>query len=157
MFITGEILVVCEYPICLNIWHICIYACIDASVYTHTWTENIHVRGIHRWPLNSPHKWPETRNMFPFDDVTMYHGISNIAHWMFYSVWKCWNKAMTHFRRVNSPNDTTMRQSSWKIFQDTACWLQRYDDFRKWDRVKHIKKLFSGDVCHWNDTWTAHC
>ena len=29
------------------------------------------VRGIHRWPVNSPHKWPVTRKMFPFDDVTM--------------------------------------------------------------------------------------
>ena len=29
------------------------------------------VRGIHRWPVNSPHKGPVTRNMFPFDDVIM--------------------------------------------------------------------------------------
>ena len=29
------------------------------------------VRGIHRWPVNSPHKWPVTRKMFPFDDVSM--------------------------------------------------------------------------------------
>ena len=29
------------------------------------------VRGIHRWPVNSPHKGPVTRKMFPFDDVTM--------------------------------------------------------------------------------------
>ena len=29
------------------------------------------VRGIHRWPVNSPHKWPETLKMFPFDDVIM--------------------------------------------------------------------------------------
>ena len=27
------------------------------------------VWGIHRGPVNSPHKWPVTRNMFPFDDV----------------------------------------------------------------------------------------
>ena len=27
------------------------------------------VRVIHRWPVNSPHKWPVTRNRFPFDDV----------------------------------------------------------------------------------------
>ena len=27
------------------------------------------VRGIHRRPVNSPHKWPVTRKMFPFDDV----------------------------------------------------------------------------------------
>ena len=25
--------------------------------------------GIHRWPVNSPHKGPVTRKMFPFDDV----------------------------------------------------------------------------------------
>ena len=29
------------------------------------------VRGIHRWPANSPHKGPVTRKMFPFDDVVM--------------------------------------------------------------------------------------
>ena len=29
------------------------------------------VRGIHRGPENSPHKWPVTRKMFPFDDVIM--------------------------------------------------------------------------------------
>ena len=29
------------------------------------------VRGIHRSPVNSPHKWPVTRKMFPFDDVIM--------------------------------------------------------------------------------------
>ena len=29
------------------------------------------VRGIHRWPVNSRHKGPVTRKMFPFDDVIM--------------------------------------------------------------------------------------
>ena len=29
------------------------------------------VRGIHRWPVNSPHKGPVTRKMFLFDDVIM--------------------------------------------------------------------------------------
>ena len=27
---------------------------------------------IHRGPVNSPHKWPVTRKMFPFDDVIMF-------------------------------------------------------------------------------------
>ena len=27
------------------------------------------VRGIHRRPVNSPHKWPITRKIIPFDDV----------------------------------------------------------------------------------------
>ena len=29
------------------------------------------VCGIHRGPMNSPHKWPVTRKMFPFHDVIM--------------------------------------------------------------------------------------
>ena len=29
------------------------------------------VWGIHRGPVNSPHKWPVARKMFPFDDVIM--------------------------------------------------------------------------------------
>ena len=31
------------------------------------------VRGIHRWPVNSPHTWPVRLKMFPFDDVIMPH------------------------------------------------------------------------------------
>ena len=30
------------------------------------------VWGIHGWPLNSPHKWPVMRKMFPFYDVIMW-------------------------------------------------------------------------------------
>ena len=29
------------------------------------------VQEIHRGPVKSPHKWPVTRKMFPFDDVIM--------------------------------------------------------------------------------------
>ena len=29
------------------------------------------MRGIHRWQVDSPHKGPLTRRMFPFDDVIM--------------------------------------------------------------------------------------
>ena len=32
------------------------------------------VRGIHRSPVNSPHKGPVTRIIFPFDDVIMLDG-----------------------------------------------------------------------------------
>ena len=40
------------------------------------------VWGIHRGPVNSPHKWPVTRKMFPFDDVIMSH--------------ICWSKCALH-------------------------------------------------------------
>ena len=34
------------------------------------------VRGIHRVPLNSPHKEPVTRKMLPIDDVIMQQAIT---------------------------------------------------------------------------------
>ena len=33
------------------------------------------VRGIHRWPVNSPHEGPVTRNMVPFDDIIIWSRI----------------------------------------------------------------------------------
>ena len=30
------------------------------------------MRGIHRWPVNSPHKGPVTQKMFLFDDIIIY-------------------------------------------------------------------------------------
>ena len=44
------------------------------------------VREIHQWPVNSPHKGPVTRKMFPFDDVIMFwitcqsHSPSSLHH-----------------------------------------------------------------------------
>ena len=46
------------------------------------------MRGIHRWPVNSPHKGPVTRKMFPFDDVIMsFREVVNLQ--MVYSVLIC--------------------------------------------------------------------
>ena len=35
------------------------------------------VRGIHRWPVISPHKGPVTRKMVPFDDVNIIKIVNN--------------------------------------------------------------------------------
>ena len=40
------------------------------------------VWGIHRGPVNSPHKWPVTRKMFPFDDVIMNTPCCIVLHLM---------------------------------------------------------------------------
>ena len=36
--------------------------------------------GIHRWPVNSPHKLQVTRKMFPFDDVIMPAARNSASH-----------------------------------------------------------------------------
>ena len=43
------------------------------------------VWGIHRGPVNSPHKWPVTRKMFPFDDVIMESYIPKCYNYLCYS------------------------------------------------------------------------
>ena len=52
--------------------HDCFLNCLDADQRKHQSSASLaFVQGIHRGPVNSPHKWPVTRKMFPFDDVIM--------------------------------------------------------------------------------------
>ena len=52
----------------------------DADQRKHQSSESLaFVWGIHRGPVNSPHKWPVTRKMFPFDDVIMVRSQHNKA------------------------------------------------------------------------------
>ena len=81
------------------------------------------MRGIHRWPVNFPHKGPSTRKKFPFDDVIMVtqwvnrfccesdslrklHGVLNItgsvmtamsSTWILDFVWTWWRHQMETF------------------------------------------------------------
>ena len=54
----------------LPIVHVTVYSGADQRKYQSS-ASLAFVRGIHRGPVNSPHKWPVTRKMFPFDDVIM--------------------------------------------------------------------------------------
>ena len=49
------------------------------------------VRGIHRSPVNSPHKGPVTRKMFPFDDVIMQRN----HHWFSNDLSPVWHQGET--------------------------------------------------------------
>ena len=57
------------------------------------------VWGIHRGPVNSPHKWPVTRKMFPFDDV-----IVGIHRW---------------------PVDSPHKRLEIKKNEEIICWLKK--------------------------------
>ena len=51
---------------------VCSTVCTDADQRKHQSSASLaFVRGIHRWPMCSPHKGPVTRKMFPFDDTIM--------------------------------------------------------------------------------------
>ena len=55
------------------------------------------MRGIQRGPVNSPHKWPVTRKMFPFDDVIMWPGRKGAFHYWFL-LWIRWKIRITVIR-----------------------------------------------------------
>ena len=54
----------------LTIVYSTIYSGVDQRKYQSS-ASLAFVRGLHRWPVNSTHKDPVTRKMFPFDDVIM--------------------------------------------------------------------------------------
>ena len=54
----------------LTIVYTTVYSDVDQSKHQ-SFASLAFVWGIHRGPVNSPHKWPVTRKMIPFDDVIM--------------------------------------------------------------------------------------
>ena len=54
------------------------------------------VRGIHRWPVNSPHKGPVTQKMFPLDHDFGEHAPLSTAlrstHHIRYLIWQVWHE-----------------------------------------------------------------
>ena len=85
------------------------------------------VRGIHGGPVNSSHKWPVSRKMFPFDDVIMLYNWSDL--------WKTWCRP----EFVN-----LFIKTEWQFFFTFAQWhaLQINDQMTKnYNRhsiIKHI-------------------
>ena len=60
---------------------VCLTVCSGADQRKHERSASlVFVRGIHRWPVDHPHKGPLTRKMFPFDDVIMEKVRRNRAH-----------------------------------------------------------------------------
>ena len=95
------------------------------------------VWGIHREPVNSPHKWPVTRKMFPFDDVIMVKG-PWLTHWRYctlvlifdtclsmngyvdkrYLCGRCWRAYRINFMAILWSIYSGLRQSFWGKMAD---------------------------------------
>ena len=65
------------------------------------------MRVIHRGPVNSPHKWPVTRKMFPFDDVIMCR--------LSFNQISCWNGMSS------KTNDLSQDKYTWPPQNDSHC------------------------------------
>ena len=55
-----------------GVWIVCSTVCSDTDQRKHQSPAPLtFVKGMHQWPVNSPHKGPVTQKMLPFDDVIM--------------------------------------------------------------------------------------
>ena len=58
---------------------VCSTVCSVADQRTHqSYASLAFVRGIHRWPVDSPHKEPVTRKIFPFGNIIMVPAVSRL-------------------------------------------------------------------------------
>ena len=67
------------------------YLTIDSSAYQRKYqcyASLAFVRGIHRWPVDSPHKGPVTQKMFPFDDVIVYESCCTLIQILLSFDWR---------------------------------------------------------------------
>ena len=79
------------------------------------------VWGIHRGPVNSPHKWPVTRKMFPFDDVIMFVKAASLALVQSYGDclsivdvnWSIWLKSTNTQKTTNEVETRTVHKILW--------------------------------------------
>ena len=76
--------------------------------------------GSHRGPVNSPHKWPVTRKMIPFDDVIMWSGCYGQAR--FSEMCSRWVSGEGYLL-IKQPRDiiTLDRQRPWQLCQKQYC------------------------------------
>ena len=97
-------------------------------------------RGIHRWPVNSPHKGPVLRKRFPFDDVILLCLMGEL--WIVYGayygeVWSrynwielglfCTHVIMSAYWSVNTPFSRCKVNSAsrlWQVWFLTNQWFE---------------------------------
>ena len=95
------------------------------------------VRGIHRGPVNSPHKWSVTRKMFPFDDVIMcsLNLQSILVHHKYPHPTPTDTPPHIHQRPIPNPHPQPLPVDSFIIIdhdmscQDDSIWYHRWQRF----------------------------
>ena len=108
--------------------------------------------GIHRSPVNSPHKWPATRKMFPFDDVIMeFHCLLRLLFFRLTSKCTCNRRSQTQWRhRWRNQDENTFSSTSVIWSFHTWCQIETMLNvlkFSKLTKFRYSVRLFRWK-CH---------
>ena len=112
------------------------------------------VRGIDQGPVNSPHKWPVTRKMFPFADVIMSNNMwptkvergAHLVHWSgrfkaecltgwehinkHICISQCWDGTNNRNPTYEGPGLTNLTELiPWLLM---ICWCKERDHWLPW-------------------------
>ena len=82
----------------LTIVYSCVYSGADQRKHQSTASLTF-LRGIQQWPVNSPHKWPITRKMLPFDDFIMTPAAWDLWDWS-HSRYNIQNRLLSHNKYI---------------------------------------------------------
>ena len=93
------------------------------------------VRGIHRWPVDSPHKLRVTRKLFPFDEVIVWNALVFINDG---------NKARDCFNRY-------AKGERWELFRKGCNYWDYWFEFQY--PTQYIRTLNS-NICYFS-TWSC--
>ena len=102
---------------------------------------------IHRGPVNSPHKWPVTRKMFPFDDVIMYIQIMNFS-WRILLTYYTVRGCMMAVLYANFPNESPTEKTLWEYENLQEICLRQISG------GLHILLLVLENMHQWDTMWT---
>ena len=120
--------------ISLTIVYSSVYSCADQRKYQKS-ASLAFVGGIHRWPVNSPHKGPVTRKMVALDDVIM------VA--VFYAHRS--DKPTRKFVHIKSPDIITLTSTTiWSNCLGMGSQLNNY--------IPHDRHHYANQAKLWNRT-----
>ena len=123
------------------------------------------VRGIHRSPVNSSHKGPVTRKMFPFDDVMLWYDVPVFARF--------WISLYSHDRSIRwvgakrrNSSALTMKlrpsctkPSNWPLtlvyFLWSTHWIRKSKDYVYGIWLYKVLGLWEG--YYWVKKWLVSC
>ena len=119
------------------------------------------VWGIHRWPVNSPHKWPVTRKNFQFDDVIMNmsqsQGLCSSSEWCLMSGMLIYHRGHSE-RPIFLPEDGSNRFVS-QLFRliSAGFVLSRNKPHTKVEKCYFPRTMCMVRICCIYSGLIAHC
>ena len=130
-----------------GVWIVYSTVCSDAYRRKHqSFASLAFVRGIHRSPVNSSHKGPITRKMFPFDDVIMFQWDWTSLRWtrLVMSVYENY----IYIKDLNAPTRHPLCHCFWGITTKkthSPALLTLCEAIHRWS-VDYLEKLASNVI-----------